>query len=186
MVSQTRSVDNYLGTGANPWTNPTNAYTNNNTCITVTVANSEARYGITGTPFTIPVGAIIGGIQVRTKRGFASSTADTYRIRIKDSLAAFKQKDGTGFIAICADGVYETLGGVGDLWGGTWTPAHINSANFEVHITKLGGNWEARVDHIEVIVTYTEGWSGKVNGVTNPAKIMGVAKADIAKVSGVA
>lgn len=30
------------------------------------------------------------------------------------------------------------------------------------------------------------GWSGKVSGVTNPAKVMGVAKANIAKVKGVA
>ncbi|GAF86989.1 unnamed protein product, partial [marine sediment metagenome] len=30
-----------------------------------------------------------------------------------------------------------------------------------------------------------EGWTGKINGVTNPAKINGVAVADIAKVNGV-
>ena len=30
------------------------------------------------------------------------------------------------------------------------------------------------------------GWSGKISGVTNPAKIMGVDKANIAKVKGVA
>lgn len=31
-----------------------------------------------------------------------------------------------------------------------------------------------------------EGWSGKVSGVTNPAKVLGVAKANISKVMGVA
>jgi len=31
-----------------------------------------------------------------------------------------------------------------------------------------------------------EGWSGKVSGVTNPAKVLGVAKANIGKVMGVA
>ncbi len=35
-------------------------------------------------------------------------------------------------------------------------------------------------------VVYTPGWSGKISGVTDPAKIMGVAKANIAEVKGVA
>lgn len=38
----------------------------------------------------------------------------------------------------------------------------------------------------KLVVTYTTGWTGKISGVTNPAKIMGIDKANIAKVKGVA
>lgn len=43
-------------------------------------------------------------------------------------------------------------------------------------------------DHdYSIFVNYTlTGWSGKISGVTNPAKVMGVDKANIAKVKGVA
>lgn len=37
-----------------------------------------------------------------------------------------------------------------------------------------------------IVVTAGPGWTGKISGVTNPAKIMGVAVANIAKVKGVA
>ena len=39
---------------------------------------------------------------------------------------------------------------------------------------------------VGVVGLNTTGWSGKISGVTNPAKIMGVAKINIAKVKGVA
>jgi len=38
---------------------------------------------------------------------------------------------------------------------------------------------------VYVVVDYSSGWTGKIAGVTNPAKIMGVDVADIAKVKGV-
>lgn len=42
-------------------------------------------------------------------------------------------------------------------------------------------------DECSIYATYTvAGWTGKVSGVTNPAKVMGVAAANIAKVKGVA
>ncbi len=47
----------------------------------------------------------------------------------------------------------------------------------------------ASCTQVYVEVDYTPappGWSGKISGVTNPAKVMGVDKANIAKVKGVA
>ena len=46
---------------------------------------------------------------------------------------------------------------------------------------------EGTTRDFSIYVNYTElGWTGKISGVTNPAEIMGVAKADIAEVKGVA
>ncbi len=38
----------------------------------------------------------------------------------------------------------------------------------------------------KLVITVVTGWSGKVDGVTDPAKVSGVAKANIGKVMGVA
>ncbi|GAJ14549.1 unnamed protein product, partial [marine sediment metagenome] len=47
--------------------------------------------------------------------------------------------------------------------------------------------WDSEYsDSWAVVGDYTPGWSGKISGVTNPAKIMGVDVANIAKVKGVA
>ncbi len=43
-----------------------------------------------------------------------------------------------------------------------------------------------RILSLEGIGVEVSGWTGKLSGVTNPAKIMGIAVADIAKVNGVA
>lgn len=48
-------------------------------------------------------------------------------------------------------------------------------------------NPEASTRDYSIYINYTRlGWSGKISGVVNPAKIAGVAKADIASVKGVA
>jgi len=54
--------------------------------------------------------------------------------------------------------------------------------------TRRGYAYDESTEFCEkLVVTYTvPGWQGKVSGVTNPAKIMGVPVANIAKVKGVA
>jgi hypothetical protein len=47
-------------------------------------------------------------------------------------------------------------------------------------------DYDAQCTQVYVLVNYTPGWSGKMSGVASPAKIMGVAAANIATVKGVA
>ena len=65
-------------------------------------------------------------------------------------------------------------------------PADIRSSQSiaQIEWTELA---EIRSSQVIAQVEFTEsvGWVGKVCGVTNPAKIMGVAVADIASVMGV-
>ena len=55
----------------------------------------------------------------------------------------------------------------------------------EERITFYSANYGTAAYRPILIVAYTTGWSGKILGVTDPAKIMGVEKANIAKVLGV-
>jgi hypothetical protein len=50
---------------------------------------------------------------------------------------------------------YETYGSSSDLWGETWTDSDINDSGFGMAIA-ASGTCEARIDHIEITVHYTE------------------------------
>jgi len=72
--------------------------------------------------------------------------------------------------------------------GGAWTWAQIDALQVGVAMRR-GTDVTSRsyCTQVYVEVDYTlPGWTGKVSGVTNPAKVMGVDVANIAKVHGVA
>lgn len=64
---------------------------------------------------------------------------------------------------------------IGNLEIGIWLEG--------THIGKIG---TVSCTQVFVTIEYTTGWTGKIAGVTDPAKIMGVAVADIESVKGVA
>jgi len=70
-----------------------------------------------------------------------------------------------------------------------WTWDDIDALQIGVNLkSRSVEDTYARCTQVYVEVDYTPppGWTGKISGVTNPAKIMGVAAANIAKVKGVA
>lgn len=162
MASQTRSVDN---TVSSQWTNPNNAFSENDSCTETSSDGDQNIYNFTGTPFSLPAGATIDGIEVKTIRGGDSD--DIYEIELYDSVSAWRLISGTANNATCAGGAQETLGSPSNDWGGTWTQAHINSSSFQVRLTftKSAKANTMYVDHIEVTVhytvltTYTEEWA---------------------------
>lgn len=110
-------------------------------------------------------------------------------------------KTGTG--AGAPDTVDEAEKDIGSDWANyshTWNTNPATGAAFteaEVNAMQAGvavqgpptapANTTA-VTQVWMVVTYElpSGWSGKFIGVTDPAKVLGVAKANIAKVNGVA
>jgi len=170
MASQKRSVNNLV---AHQWTNPSNAFTEDNLCTYTNVDGEVNTYNFINNPFSIPLGAIIDGIEVRTKRG-GYDNDDYYMIKLKDKNGVIREKTGTAQIAdggVCSGCKHETLGSPTDLWGGTWTATHINSTNFRLllYYLKTGKANYFYVDHIEVTVYYTTatGWK-KLQYVTEP------------------
>lgn len=154
MASQIRSVDNTISAD---WLNPDNAFTENDLCTTAVVDLDINIYNIINTPFTIPVGATIDGIEVKTVR--STDDNDQYSIELQDKIPAWKLKMGTSYLAVCADATPETLGTPTDDWGGSWDAAHINSSSFQIRLQyhKIAKANTPSVDHIEVTVYYTEG-----------------------------
>lgn len=147
-----------------PWGTPTNVYSSNNqystAVLTFDLPNS-CVLAATGFSFSIPTDATINGIVVQIER--KASLANKIKL---DTL--YLTKDGTNSVG--SDGkdssywtttdTYSTHGGISNLWGTTWTPTEINSANFGVLITAY--NYDllttrtAYIDHIRINVTYTE------------------------------
>jgi len=67
-----------------------------------------------------------------------------------------------------------------------WTWDDIDALQIGVEIQGIGIRW-TYCSEVYVEVDYTPvGWQGKISGVSNPAKVMGVDAANIAKVKGVA
>lgn len=70
-----------------------------------------------------------------------------------------------------------------------WTWADIDALQIGISLEADSVNsWWTYCTQVYVEIDYTPpaGWTGKISGVTNPAKIMGVDVANIAKVKGVA
>ncbi len=167
------SGPNIAGTGANvtgvgtiAWTNPGFVTTNDtNYATAVLTTNAVSNYlRASNFGFSIPAGATINGIQVTINR---SSSANTAGFSIRDS-DLFLTKNGTATVGTDHASATDwptggpasaNYGGIADLWGTTWTPAEINSANFGVLLSVLNEsgftNRTASVDYIEVTVTYT-------------------------------
>ena len=162
------SGTNVAGIGTYAWTVPANIVSNNNVYATVDLpggGTATSNY-VAGRSygFAIPTNATINGIQVVVGR-YTSGTSDPL-IRdhvvslVKGGVITGDNKAVTGTNWPTTEGA-ATYGSVSDLWGTSWTPADINSANFGVDLSAINTNATparnrtASVDYIQVIVTYT-------------------------------
>lgn len=152
---------------------------------------------LTNYGFTIPSGATIDGIEVRVKR--CAQHAELNTNYAYDSALYLRKASGqvgdnkaspTHWQTTCAPDEVAYYGGSADLWGASWSPSDINDSGFGVDLSCAYSGTEqwchALVNVIEIKVYYTtSGWTGKIMGVTNPAKVMGVSSANISKIMGV-
>lgn len=94
--------------------------------------------------FEIPEGATIEGITavIRHAGGGPTECSDQ-RVRIvKGAAISEEPREKQGYWPV--DLTNETYGGQTDLWGETWTPADINSAEFGLAIAALPGDYGGR------------------------------------------
>ena len=145
--------------GNTNWGNPTRAETSNNQVATVGLNDGQVsdylvcnQYG-----FAIPAGATIVGIVIDLERRASNGTvASDFSMRVLKGGTAQAAERATGTVYTTGDTV-ESHGGASDLWGTTWTPVDINSANFGARFqaTKFGtagGNITISVDHMPITV----------------------------------
>ena len=101
-----------------------------------------------------------------------------------------------------AAGLHEGIAVDLDVEAGDYIGYYVATGNGSCQTVTGSGTWQLAGDHTECVdttfgtwtsVSYlwgdgaeAAGWSGKISGVTNPAKVMGVDVANIAKVKGIA
>lgn len=156
------STSNAVGTIA--WTNAGNVKARDAAYATAVLpSGTQTNWLIaTGFGFSIPTAATIVGIQAQIYlfyTGTPGFTVTTYPRLVKAGAiqsGAFTQQTGTGSYASGWIGYY---GAATDLWGGTWTPADINNANFGFAQTFTNAsspsNVTAYVEFMQMSVWYT-------------------------------
>lgn len=136
---------------------------------------SQDYLKLTNFGFYIPSDATVTGIEMIFEANGTSVTASARQFKVtltKDNVSAI----GTEKTAIAlSQGTdrYSEKGSSADLWGTTWTPAEVNSANFGIWIADNDISAAAlNFDHVFVIVHYTPA-AGFVSSCVGGAKYAG-------------
>lgn len=143
--------------GAIAWTGAGNAAASDNSYATsILLLGQITNYlKATGFGFSIPQGATIMGITVNIERSTTvlNATHDNSIRLVKGGVIAGDEKAVAGLWPT-SDAV-ATYGSASDLWGQTWTPNDINSANFGVVLSAIADiAGTAQIDFVSIVVTY--------------------------------
>lgn len=157
------SLGESVNDASNVWGSPTNIYANDNAYATTIESGnttSDRLRGTMATPFAVPAGATIDGVEVRYRRKTTASLAvTTTRVQLTNGGTLIgTQKSAAGDWE--AAETLTTLGTSSDVWGATLNDTVVNSTTFGacINVTwfnDLGGSGSAQVDQIEINVHYT-------------------------------
>ena len=163
------------------WTNVNNVSYEDTLVANVVVSGSGSKYlALTGFNFSIPALATITGVLARVKRyanasvgGHSGARVEDYEVKLikAGSVVGDNSIANPNFGRWETPSKYFTYGSSTSLWGLTLTTQDINSSNFGIAISVIGnlsdGTEIAYIDHVELIVYYTDGVD---NMDTNVAK----------------
>ena len=158
--------------GSPAWSNPDRIVASDNSRTTI---NNLASLATTGTlissqhGFSIPDGATIDGILVEIERHGTSGASDgiedsSIRLATGGSAVGDNKATTATWPTVGAE-TYATYGGSADTWGRSWTAAEINASTFGVQLVAVNADAatrDARVDHVQITVYYTEAGGGAV------------------------
>lgn len=141
------------------WSNPNRAFTNDGQYATTNTSNAQQAfiYGTNG--LSVPANATITGIELAVE----AKSSDNNGCQVDAELSS----NGTTYTATASsaglsstDTVY-TMGGNGNLWGRSWTPADFNTSNFAVRLENIDPGFNCSngstlsVDQVQTRVYYT-------------------------------
>jgi hypothetical protein len=157
----------------NPWSNPTNIISSNNTYSSVSLNNGQVSDVVVATNFgfSIPTSATIDGVTVEIEK-YGSRTVFFIPIRYIIDNTISLTTDGTNPtgdnkatgtpwpIADTSPSTYTSYGGAADGWNASLTPTLVNSTSFGIYIDVScifwpGGPETGYIDHIRVTIDYT-------------------------------
>ena len=158
--------DTSIGVATGNWTGLTNVGTQNNVYAQASVANSDITNYLkcTGYGFSIPAGATITGIMAGPWLNSTFTMLDNAMQLVKGgAIQATNLATGAtipnGGGSLAATPTQFTYGDSTHLWGNTWTPANINSANFGAAFAAQRGGFasaqQAAVDAMPITIYYT-------------------------------
>lgn len=151
--------------GATAWNTPENAISQDDQ-FAYTFSVSSGVYTdwlrATNFGFSIPVGATIDGIEVRFDK-FASAINSiqdsSLRLRKSTGQVGDDKADTETYWDGSDTDTYTVYGGASDNWNAGLIYSDINDSNFGVDLSAYhaAGLRNARVDHVQIKVYYTEG-----------------------------
>jgi hypothetical protein len=170
----TGADDNSNSSTLSAWSNPGRVTASDSSYASVTLSGTKETHYLKAANFgfNIPARDSITGIIVQVKRGYSGSTGsvkDSQIKIVKSSGAIGITNKSTGSTWSSSETV--SFGSQSELWGETWTPADINSANFGVAVAAVGSSGTtktANVDSVQITVYYQKPTFYIVD-VTNPA-----------------
>jgi hypothetical protein len=148
--------------GTVEWKNEANCYLSDDNYATSSPNTQNISYYLkaTGFGFSIPSDAVIKGIkaQMELHTDYPSCVKQNSIKIVKDNSVTGNDASTGGFLP--GTEAYVNFGGPNSLWGVSWDPSDINSANFGVAISIKNTcdgdvNRIGRVDHIIITVYYT-------------------------------
>ena len=146
-------------TNSGSFTNGANAYTSDGAYATLgsTLTHTYGTYS-----FNLPGNNSITGIEVKLE-GKASTAAGTISARISwDNGSSYTSLKTTGTLTT-SDAVY-ALGGQGDTWGHTWTPAETGNGTFLLELTGTPSSNTISLDALQVKVYHQSSGGGRGGG----------------------
>ncbi|MEI6835802.1 MAG: immunoglobulin-like domain-containing protein [Candidatus Falkowbacteria bacterium] len=159
------------------WANANRVATSDNSYATVTITSSGdvSNYlRVSGFNFNIPAGATIKGILANIEKSDFSTVGTSHITDHVVSLVKNNVVTGNNKASLSnwtGSDATSTYGSTSDLWGSTWTPSDINNANFGLVLSvgrTSGGDKQARVDHVSLVVYYTPDTTAPTSTITAP------------------
>jgi len=140
------------------WTNPTNAYSQNDEYATIHSGAIYRDQDFYNFGFSIAAGSTIDGITVSID-GYGAVVETGYQASLSwDGGTSYTStKDSSLWGTSDSDTYFET-GGSSDEWGHTWTVSQMGNTYFRLKLTPIGGGMTGCVvyfDHVRVKVEYT-------------------------------
>jgi hypothetical protein len=158
------------GAISNTWSNPTNAYSSDDSRATAADGGGNKAQDFQTFAFALPAGATIDGVEVNVE-ALVSHSGDTHRVDcrlVKTGTAQGDTKSSTNYSAT-TDAV-RTLGSSTDKWGLTLAESDVEATNFGVLVTAVkvtgGGGAQLLVDHVQITVHYTAGQAVSITAAT--------------------
>ena len=155
------------GEDYNNFTNPANAYADNETYATSTISTSALYHDYYDFTFGVPEGATINGVEVKVEGYSNGELYEPYWLCALShdggtTYTANKGSYGTTDIRVAPEKIV-TMGSSSDDWGKEdWDDTHFSNANFRVRIGHIQAysTYTCYLDYITVKVYYTAGAEG--------------------------